>query len=193
MSKRKSRRRARLGFTMIEQIGLVALTATMILMTTMWIHESMKMSNRFKQRRDSHLALASFSRQFQNDVWRCESMEFDQTQKLLQLNQHTGDQTTYRLVGNAIYQQTLNSGQLSGQQRYELGDEYSIAWDRSDFPKRISLSVFRSDGSTAERPGAEAIAGTDATRDLTIGATANRFGRDIVFGPTSGPTNGAEQ
>ena len=183
MSNKISRRTARQGFTLIEQIGLIALTTTMILLTTTWIHESMKMSNRFKQRRDSHLALASFSRQFQNDVWRCDSIEFIEGEQTVRLNQHTGGQVLYRLDGNEIKQETLESGQVRGRQRYELGDEYFIAWDRSNLPDRIALSVFRSTGSTVEGPDAEA---TQAKRELTIGATANRFGQNVVFGLGNG-------
>ena len=65
MRKRKKRITERSGFTLLQLLIMVSILPLLLISATTWVHESLKMSNRFKHRRETNVVLNHFSNEFQ--------------------------------------------------------------------------------------------------------------------------------
>ena len=76
MRKRKKRITERSGFTLLQLLIVVSILPLLLISATTWVHESLKMSNRFKHRRETNVVLNHFSNEYQNDVHGCKSVSY---------------------------------------------------------------------------------------------------------------------
>ena len=84
----KRRAFGRAGFTMLHMVVIVSVLPLLLVAATTWVHETMKMSSRFKHRRETNVVLNHFSNQFQNDVHACKSLSLDSASNQVELTGH---------------------------------------------------------------------------------------------------------
>ena len=78
----------RAGFTMLHMMVVISVLPLLLVVATTWVHESMKMSSRFKHRRETNVVLNHFSNQFQDDVHGCKSLSLDSESNQVELTGH---------------------------------------------------------------------------------------------------------
>ena len=116
MIQRKRRFRDRSGFTLIHQMVIIAVLPVLLLAAMTWVHESMKMSSRFKHRRETNVALNHFSNQFQNDVRSCKTFKLNADLQRVELTGHEGQQTLFQIDDGQIHKTLTIDGQVVGRE-----------------------------------------------------------------------------
>ena len=182
MIQRKRRFRDRSGFTLIHQMVIIAVLPVLLLAAMTWVHESMKMSSRFKHRRETNVALNHFLNQFQNDVRSCKTFKLNADLQRVELTGHEGQQTLFQIDDGQIHKTLTIDGQVVGRESFRLSDEYFAEWDDATASAgRMALNVYRYPNEF-HRSASESLDVPDPKLELVIGATANRWNRTVVFG-----------
>ena len=184
MTRSRNKIRNRAGFTLIHQIIFIAIMPVVLVAATSWVHESLKMSSRFKHRRESHVAMNHLANQIQDDVRGCKSLKFDLDSNQMVLTGHEDQQIVFKIEGSDVQKTLTVNGELVARERYRLSDEYFAEWDQGvaeNDSGRATLNVFRY--PTEYRDLApKSLELPDPKLELSITAKANRWGRSIVFG-----------
>jgi len=182
--------RSRAGFTLVHQLIIIAIMPIVLITATTWVHESLKMSNRFKHRRESHVAMNQLTNQFQDDVHNCKSLQLNSNLNQIELTGHEDQQITFKIDGNALQKTLTVDGEVVSRESYRLSDEYFVEWDAGATEmdsNRAALNIFRH--STVYHDSApESLDVPDPKLELTISAKANRWKRMITFGRETKPT-----
>jgi len=91
----------RSGFTLLHTMIMISALPLLIIAATTWVHESMKMSNRFKHRRETNVVLNHFSNQFQNDVHGCKSLKLNSDLNQVELTGHENQKVVFQIQDRA--------------------------------------------------------------------------------------------
>ena len=193
----KNRSRNRAGFTLVHQVTIIAVMPVILIAATTWVHESLKMSSRFKQRRESHVLMNQLANQIQDDVRGCKSLQFDPGLSQIQLTGHEDQQITFTIDGSDIKKTLTVDDEVVARESYRFSNEYFAEWDASAMEKdakRVALNIFRY--PTVYRDSApDSLVVPDPKLELVVTAKANRWDRSIVFGRDAEPAskNGGEE
>ena len=125
----KKRFRNRDGFTLLHMVTFLAIMPVILVAATTWIHESMKMSSRFKHRRETHVALNHLANQFQDEVRSCKSLKLNSNLNQIELAGHENQQITFTIDGSDVEKALIVDGEVVGRESYRLSDEYFAEWD----------------------------------------------------------------
>ena len=180
----------RAGFTMLHMMVVISVLPLLLVVATTWVHESMKMSNRFKHRRETNVMLNHFSNQFQNDVHGCKSSSLNSESNQVELTGHEGQQVIFQIEDGQINKTVTVDGEVVGRESFRLSDEYFAEWDTEVESDRVALKVLRYP-TPLNRSAPESLDASDAKLELVVSAKANRWKQTVKFGRDS-KTGGAE-
>jgi len=155
MNLRKKRFRNRAGFTLVHQVIFIAMLPVVILAATKWVHESLKMTSRFKHRRESHVAMSHLSNQIQDNVRGCKSLKLNQELNQIELTGHEAQQTLFRIDDNDIH--------------------------KTAGPNGVALNIFRH-SNPLNKSTPDSLVEPEPKLEFVITAKANRWKRSIKFG-----------
>lgn len=190
MRSRKKRNSDRAGFTLVHGLIMVSVFPLVLIAATNWVHESMKMSSRFKHRRETNVVLNYFSDQFQNDVRGCKSLKLDADLKQIELTGHEGQAIVYQIEDGRIDKTSTVGGEVVGRESFRLSGEYFAEWDRGAGKDRAAIKVLRYPTPLHES-APESLDVPDAKLELVISAKSNRWKQTVKFGREL-ETGGAE-
>ncbi len=171
----------RSGFTLVHAVVLIGMLPLMLIAATKWVHESMKMSSRFQQRRETNVVLNHFSNEFQDDVRACKSLNFDADSNQIELTGHENQKIVYEIEDGQIQKTSTVGGEVVGRNNFRLSDEYFAEWDAEAGTDRAALKVFRYPTPLHDSVP-ETLQAPDAKVELVITAKANRWRQTVTFG-----------
>ena len=180
----RTRRRNRAGFTLVHQITFIAIMPIILVAATTWVHESLKMSSRFKHRRESHVAMNHLSYQIQDDVRSCKSLKLDPDLNQIELTGHEDQQIAFKIDGGSVYKTLTVNGEVTGRESFRLSDEYFLEWDADatkEDPNSVALKIFRYSTPYHESTP-NSLDAPDPKLELVVTARANRWKQSISFG-----------
>ena len=184
MIRSKKRLRNRSGFALVHQLTFIAIMPLIMVAAITWIHQSMKMTTRFKHRRETHVTLNQLANQFQDEVRGCKSLKLNEELNQIELTGHEDQQITFAIDGSDVEKTLTVDGAVVGRESYRLSEEYFTEWDVSateNDSTRVALNVFRYPTVYhASAPDSPEI--PDPKLELVITAKANRWNRSIRFG-----------
>ena len=178
--------RDRAGFTLIHQMLIIAMMPVLLIAATTWVHESLKMTSRFKHRRETNAALNHFSNHFQNDVRSCKSLKFSSDLNQIQLTGHEGQQIVFQIDRGQIEKTLTIGGQAVSRDSFRLSDEYFAEWDVQVGSEQAALNIYRYP-TQFYRSAPKSLDVPDPKLELVISAKANRWQQTVVFGGKSAP------
>ena len=181
MINRRKRISERSGFTLVHALIVVSALPLIMVAATTWVHESMKMSNRFKHRRETNVTLSHFSSQFQNDVHVCKSLSFDPESNQVELTGHEGQKVIFQIQDGQINKTVTVDGKVVGRENFRLSDEYYAEWDANAGLERAALKVLRYP-TPLNRSAPESLEVPKAKLELVVSAKANRWKQTVKFG-----------
>ena len=190
MINRRKRISERSGFTLVHALIVVSALPLIMVAATTWVHESMKMSNRFKHRRKTNVVLNHFSNQFKNDVRGCKSFKLNSDLNQIELTGHEGQKIVFLIQDSQINKTVTVDGEVVGRESFRLSDEYFAQWDPDTGSGRAALKVLRYP-TPLNRSAPESLEVPDPKLELLITAKANRWKQTVKFGRDS-KTGGAE-
>ena len=190
MRKRKKRIAERSGFTLLQLLIVVSILPLLLISATTWVHESLKMSNRFKHRRETNVVLNHFSNEFQNDVHGCKSLELNSDLNQVELTGHEGQKVVFQIQDGQVNKIVTVGGEVVGREDFRLSNEYFAQWDVEAGADRAALKVLRYP-TPLSSSAPESLDAPDAKVELVISAKANRWKQTVKFGRES-ETGGAE-
>ena len=184
----------RAGFTLVHQVIFIAMMPVILIAATTWVHESMKMSSRFKHLRESHVVMNHLANQIQNDVHSSKSSNFNSELKQIELTGHDGQKVAFKIDGGEVQKTATVNGEVVSRESYRLSEEYYAEWDADameENPERVTLKVFRYPNFYGDS-APESLVVLDPKLEFVITAKANRWKRSIVFGRETKPTSEVE-
>ena len=183
MNLRKKRFRNRAGFTLVHQMIFIAMLPVVILAATKWVHESLKMTSRFKHRRESHVAMSHLSNQIQDNVRGCKSLKLNRELNQIELTGHEAQQTLFKIDDNDIHKTTTVDGEVVGRENFRLSEEYFAKRDPTAGPNGVALNIFRH-SNPLNKSTPDSLVEPEPKLEFVITAKANRWKRSIKFGQT---------
>ena len=129
MRNRRKRIPERSGFTLVHAVVIVSVLPLIVVAATTWVHESMKMSNRFKHRRKTNVVLNHFSNEFRNDVHGCKSLKLNSDLNQIELTGHEDQEIVFQIQDGQINKTVTVDGEVVGRESFRLSDEYFAQWD----------------------------------------------------------------
>ena len=190
MRNRRKRISERSGFTMIHVMVVISMLPLVLIAATTWVHESIKMSKRFKHRRETNVVLNHFSNQFQNDVHSCKSLKLDSDLSQIELTGHEDQKVVFQIQDGQVNKIVTVGGEVVGREDFRLSNEYFAQWDVEAGADRAALKVLRYP-TPLSSSAPESLDAPDAKVELVISAKANRWKQTVKFGRES-ETGGAE-
>ena len=184
MIQSRKRLRSRAGFTLVHQVVFMAIMPVVLLAATTWVHESLKMSSRFKHRRESHVAMNLLANQLQDDVRGCKSLKLNSDLNQVELTGHEDQQTTFKIDGSYVQKTLTVNDEVVSLESYRLSDEYFAEWDAKAMKNdssRAALNIFRYP-TVYHDSAPDSLDVPEPKLELVITAKANRWNRSIVFG-----------
>ena len=128
MRNRRKRIPERSGFTLVHAVVIVSVLPLIVVAATTWVHESMKMSNRFKHRRKTNVVLNHFSNEFRNDVHGCKSLKLNSDLNQIELTGHEDQEIVFQIQDGQINKTVTVDGEVVGRESFRLSDEYFAQW-----------------------------------------------------------------
>ena len=180
----------RSGFTLLHTMIMISALPLLIIAATTWVHESMKMSNRFKHRRETNVVLNHFSNQFQNDVHGCKSLKLNSDLNQVELTGHENQKVVFQIQDDLINKTVTVDGEVVGRESFRLSDEYFARWDTDSGSDRAALKILRYP-TPLNHSAPDSLKVPDPKLELLITAKANRWKQTVRFGRDF-ETGGAE-
>ena len=190
MRNRRKRIPERSGFTLVHAVVIVSVLPLIVVAATTWVHESMKMSNRFKHRRKTNVVLNHFSNEFRNDVHGCKSLKLNSDLNQIELTGHEDQEIVFQIQDGQINKTVTVDGEVVGRESFRLRNEYFAQWDPEVGSDRATLRVLRYP-TQLNRSAPESLEVPDPKLELLITAKANRWKQTVKFGIKT-ETGGAE-
>ena len=184
MIRSKQHRRTRAGYSLIHLVVFMAIMPMILIAATTWVHESMKMSSRFKHRRESHVAINQLTHQIQDDVRGCKSLKLNSDLNQIELTGHEDQQIIFKIDRGDVHKTLTADGEVVGRESYRLSDEYFVEWDASATKQdsnHVALNIFRYP-TPYHQSAPDSLDVPDPKLELVINARANRWKRSISFG-----------
>ncbi|HBJ34546.1 MAG TPA: hypothetical protein DDZ51_07235 [Planctomycetaceae bacterium] len=149
----------------------VSVSATILLVSIGWIHQSFKLAKAVKQKQQHHQQLMRLGDQFRLDVRLCQQVSRDDDGRLVLRSEERGD-VVYEVDRNAISRAYLSTAtEKTHRENYSLIAGSDISWDDSELPQWITLMIRRSPG-VAERSDRKS---TTAPVDLKVRVAVGRW------------------
>jgi prepilin-type N-terminal cleavage/methylation domain-containing protein len=183
-----NRRNDRYGFSLLEVTFAMAISSVLMVVTVIWIHESLEFGSWIKQRQQLHNDLTRLAWKLRNDIHHASSMSLVGDRQLV-LDQ-TDSTTTYTIAETSlVVARKPRAGESlpASRETFALSEQVTISWDGSQLPKAIALLVRRRDRQLPDLPSTKA---ETLPTELSVKASVNRWqekARPIKF---SMPTNG---
>jgi type II secretory pathway pseudopilin PulG len=161
----------RRGVSLIETMVAVSVSATILLVSVGWIHQSFKLAKTVKQKQQHHQQLIRLGDQFRQDVRLCQQVSRDAEGRWVLRNSQRGDvvyEVDKAMVSRA-YRSTAT--EKTHHERYSLMSGSDVRWDDSELPQWITLTITRSSGAAERTDGDRA----DAPVDLRVRVAVGRW------------------
>ncbi len=167
--RRRSHRRR--GTSLLETMIAVSVSATVMLVSVGWIHQSFKLAKIVKQKQQHHQQLMRLSDQFRQDVRLCQQVLHDAGGRLVLRSEELGD-VVYE-VDESVVSRDYQPGDAANTHReqYPLVSGSDIHWDDTELPQWLTLVVRRSRG-VAERTESSPV---DSPVDLRVRVAVGRW------------------
>lgn len=171
-----NRKRLRGGFSLLELMVSISVTAALLAVTVGWMHQTMKCSSQIKQRQHHHLNITRLAVSLREQVRDCDSISMENEHQLT-LQWRDGTRASYRIEGDRIrFEKIDGSSPGNGlpvvREVFPVSKQSSVQWESSEMPEWISLVVSR----TRER-----VTNVDADErgpiDLHVRVAPNRWQR----------------
>lgn len=161
----------RRGVSLVETMVAVSISATILLVSIGWIHQSFKLAKAVKLKQQHHQQLIRLGDQFRQDVRLCQQASSNADGRLVLQSQQHGE-VVYEVETNAVSRtQHLIADEKTHREKYPLIPGSDILWDETELPQWITLIVRRSPGVSARSK----ISTADAPLDLRVRVAVGRW------------------
>ena len=128
----KSSKQMRHGISLIELVVMASVTSMMLVVTTTWIHQTMRQSTRFRREHREQLAVSQLSRHFRKHVWASSSAKI-LTPSSVTLTNPRGDLFTYRMEDQQIQFVHQNAAEdTQAMERFTLPSLSNVTFEETD-------------------------------------------------------------
>jgi hypothetical protein len=166
------------GFSLVEALIATSVSCSLLLVSIGWIHQSFKLGQTVKQKRQHHQQLLRLGDRFRQDVRLCEGVLQDADGRLVLRDQHRGD-VTYEVDDSVVLRTHPSaSDETTHRERYTFSEGSEIRWDEAELPSWITLVVRRCPG-TLQPTGIRAI---DRPVDLRVRVAVGRWRNESTEG-----------
>ena len=149
----ESLKQRRHGVSLIELVVMASVTSMMLVVTTSWIHQTMKQSTRFKREHREQLSVSQLSRHFRKHVWASSSAKISDPNSVT-LTNPLGDLFTYRMEDQQIQFVHQNAAEdTQAMERFALPSLSNVTFektDRSVVVLKVETSLGEKTDKTAE-------------------------------------------
>jgi prepilin-type N-terminal cleavage/methylation domain-containing protein len=140
---------SRSGVSLIELLVVMSVGSTIFLIAVGWIHQSMSIASRMKQRELHHGRLMELSRSLRADA--IDASEISLEGNRLEIVSDGKTRVTYTIQSNVLdRRQSLDS--TVSVNRFELRRESAPSWIRDETSGSLALVVYRGGSHLGDRP-----------------------------------------
>lgn len=133
------------GMSLIEIVVMLSISSAMLVMTTGWIHQTMKQSGRFRLEHQKQLALTQLSQHFRKQVWSSSVAEVAEPNSV-SLTDSRGHRSDYTFSGHGIeFVQRDFSGEVVSMEPFDLPPETKVNFalgNHSDVILKVEEPVY---------------------------------------------------
>lgn len=143
---------SRCGITLFEMMITLSVTGMLMVVTTGWMHQTMKFASTIRHRQRHHQSLTRLAWELRGHVRESQSLTMLGDDALM-LNQPNGVRMTYTISGPTLLVEKRLGERDVVRETYRLAPSAVAVWDTSEMPEWISLVVSRGrEGVPLERP-----------------------------------------
>lgn len=139
------KRHRRQGFSMLEAIIYLSLSAVLVSLTAQWFHVVFQVASENKVRQQQHASLKRLASDFRADVVSAADVSFRSSQQL-SLGGVADEEVVYRISAGRVDRIVGDAKQPTRQEAYRDLEDLRLEFvndDSASSPKYVSLNVFR--------------------------------------------------
>ena len=168
----RSFKRPRTGFTMLEMLTVLTAFSLLMVISASWLHYSISFASVTKKRQRYHQNLKRLATELRGDIRQCQQMSLVNPYEL-KLVVDKKQTTSYKIDGMNVDLVRTDGEVITSRDRFDLGPQSVVRWDKSEMPEWISLLVERCPPGSKKSPDEESA--DDVSRDSQSGGAEPAF------------------
>ncbi|TWT82746.1 hypothetical protein CA13_42090 [Planctomycetes bacterium CA13] len=131
----------RYGYSLIELMVVISVSAVLMTITVGWIIGAMKHASTMRDRSRCHQSMLQLARDFRDDVHSASSAKLPAPNTLV-MKQNDSESITYRFrSSDSVERQVAKNDRLTHRQQYWLAPDYLVQWSVLDLGDEVGMVI----------------------------------------------------